>query len=360
VANFSIGWRGFDYTKTVASYNDESDIITVEITPGSKFFQPRPGQYYFLYEPLSIRGYENHPMTTAMCIPVPFMQGDGEVSSMTSRTPTGDISAQPLLRSSEESYTQISLASQAPMRHRIVFWIRPYDGWTRRLRDKCKVSSNGRFYPWILPEGPYGHEIPLNVYDTTVFFAGGTGITASVPYLRDHSTQCSKAKTLDIDEEFGEEDSLSDPQRLGKGKMHLVWAAREPTFIRDVASQHLAKALSKGHFSADFYCTAWQDSQNEVVTSGPAPDPTSPVAAEIGEHAKSFHIFGGRPDIQSTILETATAAIAGNSRPGRAKIAVFVCGPQAMTRAVKSAVKGARTRVESECSIDFFDEAFTW
>lgn len=44
-------------TRATVSYNKTSDIIRLEITPRSRKIDPKPGQYYYLYQPLRWRGY---------------------------------------------------------------------------------------------------------------------------------------------------------------------------------------------------------------------------------------------------------------------------------------------------------------
>lgn len=51
-------------TTATVSYNKLSDIIRLEIIPGSSHkIEPKSGQYYYLYQPLKWRGYESHPFT---------------------------------------------------------------------------------------------------------------------------------------------------------------------------------------------------------------------------------------------------------------------------------------------------------
>jgi hypothetical protein len=50
-------------TKGQLSYSRLSDILWLEITIPSNKLKPRPGQYYYIYQPMRWRGYENHPFT---------------------------------------------------------------------------------------------------------------------------------------------------------------------------------------------------------------------------------------------------------------------------------------------------------
>jgi predicted ferric reductase len=93
------------------------------------------------------------------------------------------------------------------VQNKLIFYVRPYDGWTRRLRDQAR-QANGPFHPKLLVEGPYGHTEPLHCFDTNLIVVGGTGIGAGVPYLLDHleGHQRGERKTL---------------------RIHLVWSIRQ-------------------------------------------------------------------------------------------------------------------------------------
>ena len=95
--------KGFiSTTSSTVTYSAESDLIRVEMYPASQTLKPGPGQHYYLYQPVTLRGWENHPFTM------------GCYENATSK---------------EES-------------SKLIFYIRPYDGWTRRLRDQCQKAGS--------------------------------------------------------------------------------------------------------------------------------------------------------------------------------------------------------------------------
>jgi hypothetical protein len=91
--------------------------------------------------------------------------------------------------------------------NKLIVYVRPYDGWSRRPRDQCR-QANGIIYPTLHLEGPYGHNEPLHHLDTTLIDVRGTGFAAAVPYLLDHleGSQKSGHKTL---------------------RFHLAWSVRQ-------------------------------------------------------------------------------------------------------------------------------------
>ncbi|KAB2575753.1 putative ferric reductase transmembrane component [Lasiodiplodia theobromae] len=403
--NIGFNRRRICCTTTSATYDHSSNIITLEIIPGPNIAPPRPGQYYFLYQPFSLRGYENHPMTLGT------WRRHGADSSNTSGegyplTPTTTSSSsihdeeedagplhpctstQPLLSSSNSSpstsptrlharpFPSASASNKSPTT--LTFWIRPYDGWTRRLRDQCiahdrKVrrpssdSSDARHssrtavcHPLILLEGPYGatHTLP-GAYDATILIAGGSGISAAVPYLREYSrhlylsSQAGGAgdevedETADVEERGEGARGGGRGGRTGKPIVQLVWAAREETFIRDVAARELRKGLTREDFVAKLYCTASV--------------PDAVARREGGARDEELEIHPGRPDVRTIIAEAAQSVCEAKLRAsgkGRGKVAVLLCGPPAMAKGVEAAVKGVAE--EFDCWVDYFDEVFTW
>ncbi|GME43013.1 Plasma membrane ferric chelate reductase Fre2 [Neofusicoccum parvum] len=374
---FNFGFRRgrIQCTKTTAIYDRESNIITLEIVPGPNIAPPKPGQYYFLYQPFSIRGYENHPMTlgtwrrhsnvssaseeevyplTPTTTSSAEQEEDGETAALSS-------SSQPLLSSaaSSASSSVTNLAtpssptspskSSAKTPTTLTFWIRPYDGWTRRLRDQCirhdaqahpnsgrTRTRTARLHPLVLLEGPYGATHALGSYDATILIAGGSGISAAVPYLQEEHAKQQRASPGG--EEDVEEGGGSDG--AGRARMQLVWAAREEAFMREVVERELAAGLAQGAFGAALFCTG---------------------DAARAERVGGVEIQAGRPNVRAVIGEAAQGVVAAKARarPGkRGRIAVLLCGPPAMARGVEAAVRSAAE--EFDCWVDYFDEVFSW
>ncbi|KAL4956119.1 ferric reductase NAD binding domain-containing protein [Aspergillus filifer] len=342
-------------TKSKVEYFEDSDLVKIEIQPASSAVVPRPGQHYYLYQPVSFKGWENHPFTLGAWVP-----------SSSSATQQVD--------SNNEKTQQAS---------KLIFYIRPYDGWTRRLRDQCRnASSKGAaesvVNPKILLEGPYGHSASLHTFDTVLMIVGGTGIAAAVPYIIDHVYRVTKGSTRVL-------------------RVRLIWAARMREMYERVFSDELAGLLRDGDVEAAVFCTGSKSSSiasasptvNELdfgTPSTPAPAPSMMSqnsisasdqeevnAAEITENkkeanidvsqlgittaptdaAKSVTFCSGRPDVRAVIKNEAEDARANSSR-----LAVLTCGPAQMAddcrKTVYEVMKGGFMDIE------YFEEAFGW
>jgi ferric-chelate reductase len=305
----------FQCTECVATYDKAADIIHVQLTPGSGL-QPAPGQYYFLYQPFRLTGWENHPFTLGS-----WSYTDGARSSQCrglKSDSTIDISEIPLLPdtpSSGSDYGSIDTSADPPERKLALhFWIRPYDGWTRHLRNQCLQSPTRTIQPNILLEGPYGEQYPLWKYESVLLIAGGTGIAAAVPYIQDHLLRSSIGQTSTQD-------------------IHLIWTARQPVLIRDIAGRELKQALCRKDFRVSFYVTAEPMSQAEIMDG--------------------VKFVCGRPDLQAIIT-----AHAEEARLSSSSVLVLVCGPSGMADQARAAVHQAMRR---GCrSIRYVEESFDW
>ncbi|KAJ5241632.1 uncharacterized protein N7469_003223 [Penicillium citrinum] len=160
--NIHVGITGrnkIQSTQSRMSYDEDANVIRLEMTPGTKALQPKPGDYYFLYQPLRFVGWENHPFTV----------GAWSYDSISSTSPprtSGDVSQLPLLSGasivdeSREAFEDTAEKFEES-RLKLIFWVRPYDGWTQNLRRECLRSKGQPVKTTILLEGPYGHNVPL-------------------------------------------------------------------------------------------------------------------------------------------------------------------------------------------------------
>lgn len=307
-------------TTTTISYQKESKVLRIELQPGSETLRPGPGQHYFLYQPYSISGWESHPFTLA-AYSAPSQSGAPQIEN---NDKTFEVNTSSAVAGSDFD-TSIS-------KNKLVFWIRPYDGWTKRIRNQCLKSSTGIIQPTILLEGPYGHSASVHAYDTILMITAGTGIAAAVPYILDHIKRSSTGNTRCTD-------------------MRLHWTARQPDFLRDVCGQELAPALERSDFSASLYCTS-----SNVVLS-PAASDVSPIEQKpdfLSLPSRSdIQIQDGRPDVTALILDAAEEAVTASVR-----LAVLVCGPAVIADEARAAVVAAMKR---GCRrIEYFEEAYGW
>ncbi|KAL3463545.1 ferric reductase NAD binding domain-containing protein [Aspergillus heterothallicus] len=291
--------RGFLSTTSQIEYFEDSDLIQIELSP-STALTPRPGQHYYLYQPVTLKGWENHPFT---------------------------LGAYVLPQSSEDP-------------SKLIFYIRPYDGWTRRLRDQCRNAS-GVLKPKLLLEGPYGHTAPLHTFDSVLMIVGGTGIAAAVPYIIDHVARLAEGRTRTL-------------------KIKLVWSARTNEMYSRVFCNELTTLLHHDSISAMFYCTKatslpdakfeTSNSSSDAVTSSESV--TEKTAIDVsGTEPVAF--LTGRPEVRTLVMGEADEAKVSNAR-----LAVLTCGPAQMAddcrQTVYEIMKGGFRDIE------YYEEAFGW
>ncbi|PLB35592.1 ferric reductase family protein [Aspergillus candidus] len=310
---------------STAVYDEAADVIRLEIVPGSPLLRPHPGQYYYLYQPLRLKGWESHPFTLGAWsytaeLPTAMAQDD----------PIRGVSRVPLLSDAVSRQYQEVVHCDDQQKVTLIFWIRPFDGWTRHLRQQCLRRPNRTTAPDILLEGPYGHEFPLWNHESVLFIAGGTGIAAMVPYIQDHMARSS-----------------TDASATCVQDLHLVWTAREASFIRNLVARELRPALARNDFHASFYSTLTPKDQRygEVDDSDFCP------GGNLAD--KDLGIISGRPDLQTQILTHAHEA-----RLSESSAVVIVCGPPAMADEARAAVHLAMRQGYRD--LHYVEESFNW
>jgi ferric-chelate reductase len=317
--------------------------------------QPTTSSYYYLYQPFRFCGWESHPFTLGA-----WNYEDDQRSHVDATLPVSDeeihSSKLPLLSVSASPHRRDTYPTEdkpSSLRPKLIFWIRPYNGWTRHLRDQCLASATNNISPTILLEGPYGQSFPLWKYDSILLIAGGTGIACAVPYIQDHLRRGAD-----------KDDDYKDSERLILNKISLVWAAREAAFVHDVGSQELRDALSRDEFEASFYVTAAQSTSIAQATTTARVHPTPSSSTSSSSSSNDYNaahdmifsplnIHHGRPDLQNIVLQHAQEAHDSDS-----SVAIVVSGPNAMADEVRTAVylamrKGYR-------GITFHEESFSW
>lgn len=312
-------------TESRMTYDEAADVIRLEIAPGTSSLQVRPGDYYFLYQPFRFTGWENHPFTVGAWS---YDVDPLGVSLNNSAKPRHslDNTQLPLLSEScpdRESWNAQEAQFQGSSTPRLIFWVRPYDGWTRQLRRQCLRAPNQPVHPTILLEGPYGHIYPLWRYESVLMIVGGTGIAAAVPYLQDHLQRSSNNRS-----------STSEEKSRTRG-IELVWTTRQSAFLRDLADRELNPMLSRNDFRASFYTTGSSDRFRQDFN-------------DLG-----YTVQMGRPDLQSLILTRASKASAAGM-----KLAILVCGPSGMADEARAATHLAMKQGYQD--IKYVEETFTW
>ncbi|RAK74982.1 ferric reductase family protein [Aspergillus fijiensis CBS 313.89] len=310
-------------TQAVVHYSPTSDVMRVDIQNAT--VQGGPGQYYHLYQPMTLKGWENHPFTLGAFSP-------GTNASRPLATP-GQV--EDGLKPSAPQVQVTETGSASPSTSTLTFWIRPYDGWTKRLRDQCMQQPGNTISPALLLEGPYGHRAPLHTYHTLIMIMGGTGIACAIPYLQDHLARRRRHATT------------------ATVQVQLHWTVRQPAFVMELMERELADILASGEVQASFYCSRKGALEDERI---PTLDSAKEKGVSTGQkplQLSAVTIRPGRAPIDQIIVEAGAVAAAENTR-----VAVVSCGPAAMADQTRAAVHAA---LKQGCrSMDYFEEAYGW
>lgn len=355
---------GLSATKSVARYDKSTDLIRLDVFPASLRALPKPGQFYYLYQPMKWTGYENHPFTVA--------------SWSTPRTAVDSLYASdPNPREALESqpaFTGIQNGSKTGNKKiqvdcKLTFWIRPLNGWTRRLRSDCMAYSNRMVDTTLLLEGPYGIHNELNRYDNVILIAGGTGIAAVLPHIEEYLRRTPTTETANDFRPMLPSSSpyTADSNQLKKlgnrsftrtKSIMLVWTVRQEGYIHDLAATELQPALNRGDIEIHFHVTNHKSPFDFSSLSQVRADETTRLlspSSSLSESAippRRIKIQTGRPSINKIVNDSLA------STPGSASTAVLVCGPAEMADETRATVHDALKR---GCSrLDYFEESFGW
>lgn len=308
--NFHVGFSGriIKTTSATVSYNRGSDVVRMDVVPGSKTLKPAPGQYYHLYQPFTLKGWENHPFTLAS-----YSDSKETLDFTSSMSPVDESSKTP----------NVAVEASSSPSTTLTFFIRPYDGWTKSLRDSCLKSATNVIHPQILLEGPYGHHDSLTNFEEVLLIVGGTGIASAIPRVLQHIQDSNKSQTRTI-------------------KLNLIWSVRQLAFAQQVCQGELAHALKRDDFSVSIYSSRSHDAQISFEDE-----------KYFEQSRAEVDIQAGRPDISALI-----SAAADEAKNAGTSVAVLVCGPAAMADDCRYAVYRA---LKNGCrSIEYIEESFGW
>lgn len=276
VLNFKVLFLG--HTKALAVYNPEHDIIRLTFTP-SYHGQPKAGTHYYLHFPFIIKAVGNHPFTMS------GWSESGQDSQRTSAISTGSLSKDP--EKGNISPTEVEVSSESIVStdskagsRKIHFVIRPYKGMTASLRDSIVKSGTGSKEMTALIEGPYGEREPVFDYNNVIFIAGGSGISAVLPYVQEFLQTRSTA-------------------RSSTTRIQIVWAARQRGFIQDVLETELATAVTDPRVKLDIFFTgasrlAIKEDKLQTLTTNvqyERPDIKALLHREVGESVGTVAVF---------------------------------------------------------------------
>jgi NAD(P)H-flavin reductase len=208
------------------------------------------------------------------------------------------------------------------------FLIRPFHGWTKRLRDDCaRAGPSGLTTSSLRIEGAYGHKSPLDQFENVILIVGGTGIAGALPYLQQHVHPCNK--------------HLPRAQDI-----HLIWAAKTSAMIRDVAAHELKPFLQRDDVHFNFHATR-DKTPSDLELSRTVSDDKPSSRSE-------FQIEARRPNVRALVRGIADQINEAGTRGGR--IALLTCGPAAMADDARAVVHQALK--DGKRGLEYLEETF--
>lgn len=287
----------------------EKGLIRLSVTSSIRH-TPKPGQHYYLYTPMSITPWENHPFTIG--------SWEANKSSTT-----------------------------------LHFLIGTKDGGTRRMRKMVNKAINGQADLRVLTEGPYGHTSPVHRFDNVLFIAGGSGITAALPYLHDLVSRLSVGKCV-------------------TKKATLVWVVKNSDYAADVLSKELSLSHGLNGLEIDIqiHITSKtgvaipliEEAEGHALAyNDPSPLPSRTIEKSLPSSSSKASLketlLIGRPEMRA-VLQTSISKLVGSET-----LAVLSCGPGNMMDDMRAAVVDAYGTGEGKVgssTLEYFEESFSW
>ncbi|RKF73435.1 Ferric/cupric reductase transmembrane component 2 [Golovinomyces cichoracearum] len=196
----------------------------------------------------------------------------------------------------------------------ISFIIHAQTGMTRGLHNMAFSCKPKTLTLKAAIEGPYGGHHSLDSYGHAVLFAGSSGITHQIPFVR-HLIAASTERTV------------------ATRKITLIWIIRE--------SEHLE------------WVRPWMDTilampgrRECLVIKLFVTRPRNPV--EIRSPSNTVQMYPGRPNVRLLVQNEVSEQIGA--------MCVTVCGPGGLADNVREAVR----EVQEDSVVDFIEESFTW
>lgn len=196
----------------------------------------------------------------------------------------------------------------------VSFIIGAQTGATRKLLKAASQSARGGIRIRAAMEGPYAGHHSLDSYGHVVLFAGSTGITHQISYLR-HLLEGYNAGTV------------------ATRRLTLVWIIREYEsleWVRPFMDTILRIPNRKDLLRIQVFVTRPQNPR------------------DIASSSSTVKMFPGRPNIP--------LLLAKEVQEQTGAMCVTVCGPGGLADDVREAARA----VQGENVVDFIEESFTW
>jgi NAD(P)H-flavin reductase len=296
-------WR-FWNTKAVVTYDSASNLVCMDVPMPRNRIAPEPGTYYYIYVLNDLLYmHQNHPFTLAY-VTSPREDEHIQLSPVSSRPSTNRTDS----ASSSESDALLAPKHALTPGPSMVYLIRPYDGFTARLKRHCLTRPKTLR---VNIEGPYGYSVPLREYSNILFVVGGTGIAVPLSHLAHILSSKSTVQSVKI-----------------------VWAVREHAFLASMMREF--KTLL-----GDERCTLEVHVTQDIEQKDDIP----------GNPPRGVSIVSGRPRVHSSVEEAAEDA-------GQQSLAIVACGPARMADEARRA--SVQMLANGYAGIEYFEESFKW
>ncbi|KAK3363623.1 putative FAD binding protein [Lasiosphaeria hispida] len=274
------------YTEAIVeAMPNEATRVTMHLP---RYVDVKPGQHAYLRF-AGISPWENHPFSIAW-----FEHKYKEI------LPTNDKDAKKI---------------QKPIATTVSFVIGAQTGFTRKLYNKAREQGVRAITVRAALEGPYAGHHSLDSYGHCVLFAGATGITHQISYLR-HMVDGFNNGTV------------------ATRRVTLIWIVREFTVL-EWARPWMDKILRMPNRK--------QIVRIKVFITRPK------IPNQMSSSSETVHMYPGRPNIPMLLRKEVEQQMGA--------MCVTVCGPGGLADDVRDAVRKVQDHRQV---IDFIEESFTW
>ncbi|KUJ23351.1 uncharacterized protein LY89DRAFT_693513 [Mollisia scopiformis] len=280
---YKAGWTDV----TIQALPGKACKVTMHLPTQAKI---KPGSHAYI-RIWGISGWESHPFSIAWFDDKPALPG----------LPTSEKQGHARLRD-EKMVTDVSFVIQAQT------------GFTRKLFNEANYCTPRALRLKGSMEGPYGGHHSLDSYGHVVLYAGASGITHQIPYVR-HLIKGFKDGTV------------------ATKKIVLIWIIRDQEhlcWVKQWMDVILCMPGRKQCVNIKLFITR----------------PKSPK--DVVSPSNTVQMLPGRPNVK-LILQNEVKNQCG-------AMAVTVCGPGGLADNVREAVRDE----QENGMIDFIEESFTW
>lgn len=275
-----IAYCGGVLTGDLTLVDREQLIVKAEI-PYSRLWSVYPGSYVYIYFLSGNKFWESHPFT-------------------------------------------VYQSPDACKNGNMTLLLKAKDGLTFDLVTRL-VSAGGKRSMKMMIEGPYGSQHPVGKYDSSIYIAGGIGITATYSYAQ-RVVANSVSKSIIF-------------TWIVRGDSCLEWFGDELEYL-----------LADPRVRVNLYITGAKQGVVEEVSDLQSKHSPEKLSIASSSNRENFNIQHFRPQMSDLLPGYL------NDSPG--STAIVVCGPPVMNDDVRRALcENIEMKKER---VDYFEESFSW